>query len=158
VSFDSLSARGEAYGKNNVIAGHAIVSGDLRALSPEQLARAKKRMRQVVDRHLPGASAAIRFQDRYPPMAPTDGNRRLLALLDAASRDLGFGPVTAVNPSRAGAADVAFTAGHVEMAIDGLGLLGDHEHTVDEYADLETLPMQTKRTALLLHRLAGEGR
>ena len=154
VSFDSLQARGDAYGKNNIIAEHTVVSGDLRTLSPEQLARAKARMREIVDAHLPGTSATITFQDGYPPMAPTDGNRRLLGLLDVVSRDLGFGPMEPVNPSRAGAADVAFTAGHVDMAIDGLGLLGDHEHTVDEYAELRTLPMQTKRTAVLLYRLA----
>ena len=35
-----------------------------------------------------------------PPMAPTDGNRRLLALYDQASRDIGAGEVTAVNPDR----------------------------------------------------------
>lgn len=154
VDFDSLQARGRAYGKNNVVAGHAVVSGDLRTISPEQLSRAKSRMREVVERHLPGTSATITFRDRYPPMAPTDGNRRLLGMLDAVSRDLGFGPMEAVDPSRAGAADVAFTAGYVDMAIDGLGLLGDHEHTLDEYAELDTLPMQTKRAAVLLHRLA----
>jgi len=154
VSYDSLQARGDAFGKNNIIAEHTVVSGDLRTLSPEQLARAKERMREIVADHLPGASASITFQDRYPPMAPTDGNRKLLAMLDQVSRDLGFGPMEPVNPSRAGAADVAFTAGYVEMAIDGLGLLGDDEHTLDEYADLRTLPMQTKRTAVLLHRIA----
>jgi hypothetical protein len=34
------------------------------------------------------------------------------------SRDLGYGAMEAVNPSLAGAADVAFTA-YMEMAIDG---------------------------------------
>jgi glutamate carboxypeptidase len=154
VAYDSVQARGDAFGKNNVIARGAVVTGDLRTLSPEQLERAKVRMREIVGRSLPGATARIRFRDSYPPMAPTDGNRELLALLDQVSRDLGFGPMKAVDPSRAGAADVAFTAGLVEMAIDGLGLLGDHEHTEEEYADLRTLPIQTKRTAVLLHRLS----
>jgi glutamate carboxypeptidase len=63
-----------------------------------------------------------------------------------------------VDPRNAGAADVSFTAGLVDMAIDGLGLLGDGDHTVDEIADLRTLPMQTKRAAVLLYRLTqGEG-
>ena len=51
------------------------------------------------------------------------------------------------------AADVSFTAGLVDMTIDGLGLTGDNDHTVDEYADLPVLPMQTKRAAVLIFRL-----
>ena len=81
-------------------------------------------MRKVVAASLPQTSAEITFAEGYPPMAPTEGNRKLLSLYDAVSRDLGFGPVTAVNPRNAGAADISFAADHVEMAIDGLGLLG----------------------------------
>ena len=58
-------------------------------------------------------------------MAPTDGNRRLLALFDQASRDLGHGPVTATDPARAGAADISFTAGRTSAALDALGLKGE---------------------------------
>ena len=65
------------------------VSGDLRTLSPEQQARAKKTMQAIVARHLPKTSAEITFDDGYPPMAPTPGNKRLLAMYDRASRDLG---------------------------------------------------------------------
>ena len=154
VSFDSLRARGNVFGKNNVIAEYARVSGDLRTLFPEQLERAKERMREIAAENLPGTTAELSFLEGYPPMAPTDGNRELLKILDQVSRDLGYGPMKPVNPSRAGAADVAFTAGYVEMAIDGLGLLGGDEHTTGEWADLRTLPMQTQRTAVLLYRLS----
>lgn len=154
VDFDATQARGTAFGKSNVIAENVVVTGDLRSLSPEQLSDAKSRMQTIVSEALNGTEAEIEFRDSYPPMAPTDGNRRLLALLDQVSRDLGFGGMRAVDPSRAGAADIAFTAGRVEMAIDGLGLLGDAEHTEAEYADLRTLPMQVKRTAVLLYRLS----
>ena len=44
--FDNVQARGTAFGKTNVIAEHAIVTGDLRTLSQEQLANAKKRWSQ----------------------------------------------------------------------------------------------------------------
>jgi glutamate carboxypeptidase len=59
-----------------------------------------------------------------------------------------------VNPRNAGAADVSFAAEFVEMALDGVGLMGEGGHTVDEVADLATLPMQTKRAAVLMLRLA----
>ena len=53
-------------------------------------------------------------------------------MYDQASRDLGLGPVTAVNPDRAGAADVSFVAGEVPMILDGIGMRGDGGHTVNE--------------------------
>src|SRR5438552_1474809 len=77
---------------------------------------------------LPHAPAERTFDDGYPPMAPTAGNKRLLALYDRGSRDLGFGAVTAVDPSRAGAADVAFVATLVPMSLDGIGLSGHDDH------------------------------
>lgn len=154
VDFDSAQARGRAFGKNNVIAGSTIVSGDLRTLSIQEREAAKERMLKIAAESLPGTSAEISFVDGYPPLAPTAANERLLAMFDRASRDLGLGPVTAVNPRDAGAADVSFTAGRVEMAIDGIGLMGRGGHTVDETADLRTLPMQAKRAAVLLLRLA----
>jgi len=154
VTYDSAQSRGDAFGKGNVVAEHAVVSGDLRAISPEQLADAKARMRAVVADNLPRTAADIAFDDSYPPLAPTDGNRRLLSRFDQVSRDLGFGPVTAVDPRAAGAADVSFTTGLVEMAIDGLGPGGADDHTVRETIDLRTLPMQAKRAAVLLYRLS----
>ena len=151
--FDNVQARGTAFGKSNVIAEHAIVSGDMRTLSPEQLAKAKQTMQSIVKASLEHAEATITFEDGYPPMAPTDGNRKLLAMYDQASRDVGAGTVTAVDPMRAGAADVAFIAGIVPNILDGAGLMGRDDHTVNETADLATLPSQTKRAAVLLYRL-----
>ena len=152
--FSASQARGTAFGKTNVIAESAVVSGDIRTLTLDQLESAKTRMRAIVSQHRPHTSAVITFADGYPPLAPTAGNRRLLDMFDRASRDLGFGPVSAVDPQKAGAADVSFTAGLVDMAIDGIGLMGRDGHTVNETADLRTLPVQTKRAAVLLYRLA----
>ncbi len=70
------------------------------------------------------------------------------------SRDLGDGAVTAVDPARAGAADISFTEGRVEMALDGLGLMGRDDHSPGETADLRTFTMQAGRVAVLLSRLA----
>ena len=153
VEFDPVQARGSAFGKDNVIAEHATVSGDLRALSLEQFAEARKAMAAIVSESLAQTRAEITFDEGYPPLSPTDGNKRLLAMYDQASRDSGGGPVTAVDPDRAGAADVSFVAAHVPMILDGIGLMGDGGHTAQETADLRTLPSQAKRAALLIYRL-----
>jgi len=154
VRVDSTGVAGAAEGKANVVAEHMTVVGDLRTISPEQLARAKQMMQAIVATHLPNTSAELTFDAGYPPMAPTAGNRRLLTLYDRVSRDLGLWPVTAVDPSKAGAADVSFVADLVPMKIDGVGLSGHDDHTTKETADLRMLPVQTKRAALLLYRLS----
>jgi glutamate carboxypeptidase len=154
VRLDSTSVRGSADGKTNVVAGEMTVTGDLRTISPEQLASAKQAMQAIVAKHLPHTTAMLTFEAGYPPMAPTAGNKRLLAMYDRVSRDLGLWPVTAADPAKAGAADVSFVASIVPMKIDGIGLSGHDDHTTGETADLRMLPVQTKRAALLLHRLA----
>lgn len=151
---DTTQGRGSAFGKNNVVAQSARATGDVRALSPAQYERAVQAMRRVVERHLPRTDAQLTFAEGYPPLAATDGNRRLLALYDEVSRDLGSGPVTAVDPRNAGAADVSFVADQVPMVLDGVGLMGSGGHTVAETADLATLPTQAARAAVLLYRLS----
>ena len=111
-------------------------------------------MEEIVSASLAHTKAEITFDEGYPPLSPTDGNKRLLAMYDQASRDVSAGPVSAVDPDRAGAADVSFVAGHVPMILDGIGLMGDGGHTVQETADLRTLPSQTRRAALLIYRLS----
>ncbi len=153
VAYDALRTQGSAFGKSNVVAEHAVITGDLRTLSRQQLESARAQMAFIAAQNLPGTSAEITFDDGYPPLAPTDGNHRLLGTFDQVSRDLGFGPVAPVDPRNAGAADVSFVAGLVEMAIDGPGPGGGNDHTVDEWIDLPTLALQTKRAAVLMLRL-----
>ena len=153
VDYDGPASRGTGFGKSNVIAEHTVVTGDVRALSPEQFAAAKKAMQEIVAASLPRTSATLTFDDGYPALAPTSGNEKLLALYSRASEDVGGGPVSAVNPDKAGAADVSFVAGQARMILDGVGLMGSGGHTVQETADLTTLPLMTKRMAVLLSRL-----
>jgi glutamate carboxypeptidase len=157
MTYEPAQSRGSAFGKDNVIPEHALVTGDIRALSKEQFAAAQAAMTAIVKQSLPHTTATIAFEEGYPPLAPSDGNRRLLALYDRASRDLDAGEVTAVNPDRAGAADVSFVAGKINTIIDGVGLMGKNDHTDEETADLATLPSQTKRMAVLLYRIQQAG-
>jgi glutamate carboxypeptidase len=150
---DWAQSRGSASGKTNVVAERAVVIGDLRTLSNEQLERARKAMQEVAADSLAHTQAKLTFEEGYPSLPPTEGNARLLALYDRASRDLGLGAVTAVSPARAGAADVSFVAGEVPGIIDGIGLMGHDDHTPGETADLSTLASQTKRAAILMYRL-----
>ncbi|HKY97768.1 MAG TPA: M20/M25/M40 family metallo-hydrolase [Gemmatimonadaceae bacterium] len=154
VQIDSTQPGGLAYGKSNVVSKAMTVYGDIRALSPEQLVKAKATMTSITKSSLPHTTSEIKFDDGYPPLAPTDGNRKLLAVYDKVSRDLGMWPVVAVDPLRAGAADVSFAAPYVPMALDAIGLAGWDDHTDKETADLRMFGPLIKRASLFLYRLS----
>lgn len=147
---------GTAFGKDNVVAEHAYVNGDIRALSFEQLERAQNLMKTIVsNNNYSNTTAEITFMEGgYPPLPLTEASMDLLKTYDQVSQDLGFGTIEAVNPRDAGAADISFTSGYVDATIDGLGLTGGSgSHTVEEIGDLRTVPVQAKITAVLLYRL-----
>ncbi|HRW98918.1 MAG TPA: M20/M25/M40 family metallo-hydrolase [Cyclobacteriaceae bacterium] len=147
---------GSAYGKSNIVAKNAVVTGDIRAISPEQLKMTQETMQKIVAEHRPQTKAEISFGEGYPPLAPVQGNYDLLARFSRVSQDLGFGEVRAVNPRDAGAADISFTAPYVEMAMDGLGPGSAGGHTVNETADPRSIAIQAKRAAVLMYRLSQE--
>ncbi|MCK7589130.1 M20/M25/M40 family metallo-hydrolase [Subsaxibacter sp. CAU 1640] len=147
---------GHALGKTNVVAQEVVVRGDIRAISPEQLENAKLEMISIASKSYNGTVAEIIFGDGgYPPMASTVGNKQLLEIYSQVSQDLGFGGITPVNPRNAGAADISFTSGYVDMAIDGLGLTGGvDDHTIRETGNLNNVSEQAKKAAVLIYRMA----
>jgi len=150
---ETKDADGRASGKTNVVAAKAVVNGDLRFISETQKLSARTRMMEIVAKSLPGTTATITFEDGLPAMSPNDGNYKLLADLDKVSKDLGFGPVEALDPGERGAGDIAFVADLVP-SLDGIGIGGSRaSHAKGESAELSSLPMLTKRAALLIYRL-----
>ncbi|HEX6749113.1 MAG TPA: M20/M25/M40 family metallo-hydrolase [Longimicrobium sp.] len=152
VQFDGAESRGTAFGKSNVIAATAVVTGDIRTLTDEQLQRTRDRMRQVLATPLAGAASEISFSDGYPSMPPTPGNLEILGVLNGVNRSLGLREAAPNDPGRRGAGDISFVAPYVS-GIGGLGAHGTGSHTERETVNLETLPQQIKRAALLIYRL-----
>ena len=149
----TLSSKGgTTTGKTNITAQSTRIRGDLRTVSAEQLATAKEKMSAIVALNLPRTSAKITFNDGYPAMPDSAANRTLLAQLDQASRDLGFGEITAYDPRSRGAGDIAFVSPPLP-ALDGLGIRGGGSHAPGEWADLKSVPELIQRTALLIYRL-----
>lgn len=153
ITYDAATASGTAFGKDNIVSQDVFVRGDLRAVSSAQLAKAQKIMADIVAANYPGTNATIDFGDNgYPPMSLTEGNKKLLEYFNQVSVDLGFGTQVAVNPRKAGAADISFASDHVLMAIDGIGLPGADGHTINETANIDYLNIEAKRSAILIYR------
>jgi glutamate carboxypeptidase len=150
---DAENTAGTATGKTNVIPATALAAGDLRTLSNEQTERLRAKMRDIVSAHLPATHAEITFEDSYPAMPPTEGNRALLRRLNDINRDLALPPMPELDPLKRGAGDIAFVADKVDGLI-GFGAAGQGSHAPGETVDLTSFDRQIKRTALLISRLA----
>jgi len=152
-TIDPKDTSGSATGKTNVVAAKVVVNGDLRFISEVQKEAARAKMREIVAKSLPGTKAKITFFDGIPAMTPVDGNYELLKTLDQASKDLGFGPVEALDPGDRGAGDIAYVS-DIIPGLDGIGIGGgQNSHAKGESASVETLSMLTKRAAILIYRL-----
>jgi glutamate carboxypeptidase len=155
---DAGKVRIAATGKTNIIAGTAIARGDLRAISPEQIVRAQAKMQGIVAQPLNGAKAVLEFlPDGYPPMAPTDGNRAILAKLNAVNKDMGLPEMGELDPVKRGAGDISFVAADVD-GLAGLGPASRGDHAPGETVDIASIHLQAKRAAVLMSRLASERR
>lgn len=151
---DSGGVRASATGKTNVIAATAIARGDFRTLSSEQTQRVREKMLAITAAHAPGTSAELQFEPGgYPAMAPTAGNRALLARLNAINRDLKLPEMPELDPLRRGAGDISFVAGDVDGLI-GLGTDSEGDHAPGETVDLDSIRRQAKRAAILMTRLS----
>jgi glutamate carboxypeptidase len=155
---DADGFRVTASGKTNIVAETAVARGDIRTLSAEQEARIRARMQEIVAQHLPQTEAELVFaEDGYPPMAPTEGNRAVLARLNAVNRDLGLPEMPEYDPARRGAADSSFVAGDTDV-LAGLGAAGGGAHAVGEFVELASLVRSARRAAILMTRLSREPR
>jgi glutamate carboxypeptidase len=144
---------GTASGKTNVIAAQGIARGDLRTLSNAQTERLMAHMRAVVADHLPGTDASLAFEEGYPAMPPTEGNRALLGRLNEINAALGLAPMAELDPLQRGAGDISFVADKLDCLV-GFGAVGQGSHAPGETVELGSFDRQLKRTALLIERLA----
>ncbi|MBN8813281.1 M20/M25/M40 family metallo-hydrolase [Sphingomonas leidyi] len=150
------SGNARAAGKTNIIAATAVATGDFRTLSVEQTARIRAKMESIVAAHAPGTDARIEFGEGYPAMAPTEGNKALLAALNGVNRDLGLAEMAPLDPLKRGAGDISFVAHDVD-SLAGLGTYSTGDHAPGETVDLASIRRQAKRAAILITRL-GAGR
>ncbi|WP_336959698.1 M20/M25/M40 family metallo-hydrolase [Sphingobium aquiterrae] len=156
-SLDESETVGTASGKKNIVAGTAIAMGDLRALSDDQNAKIQARMQAIVAQHLPRTDAKLQFYDGLPAMPATPGNLAVLASLNGVNRDMGLAEMPPLDPMQRGGGDISVIASRVD-SLAGLGTVGKGAHAAGEQVDLTSIPLQAKRSALLMSRLAAEPR
>ena len=152
MQYDEKKANGEAIGKTNIISPETVVTGDLRFLTESQKEAAREKMRAIVAQNLNGSKATISFQDGIPAMEPTDGNNKIVTVIDGISQSMGIGTTQAGDPGSRGAGDISYIAKYLDC-IDGLGASGRGAHAPGETINLKEFPFLIQRAAILIYRL-----
>jgi glutamate carboxypeptidase len=153
VAYDSAAIIANVLGKTNIIAPTAVVQGDLRYLREPQKDSAREKMAMIATtQNLPGTKATISFSEGIPGMAPTDGNLKLVELLNKISMDMGIGETVAGDPGSRGGGDISFIANYIDC-MDGLGASGKGAHAPGETINLKEFPILVQRAAILIYRL-----
>ena len=109
-------------------------------------------MKSIVAQNLTGSKAQISFENGIPAMEPTEGNNKLLRVIDSISRAMRLGETRAGDPGSRGAGDISYVAKYLDC-IDGLGASGRGAHAPGETINLKEMPILAQRAAMLIYRL-----
>ncbi len=138
---------------NNIVPDHAEARLEFRFWDGETEKELVDRFHGFVDDvTTPGCGAWLDLLHRRPGMVPTPGTDELVTVALDAAKELGQSVAT---EKRGGASDGNFLAEMGVPVVDGLGPVGDHDHSPDEYIIEQSLYDRIELAALLLVRLAG---
>ena len=142
--------------RKNVIPDYAIAEGDIRALLVEEFDRVEREMAAMSQNKLIPDTIVTTGMVRSFPIMPQNAQTDALAAL--AQRVYGeIGRKLRLEGS-GGAADSSFAAGVFKPTLDGLGIIGGHAHTSDEYAEVESMvPRFYLLTRMVMELSAGTG-
>lgn len=136
----------------NSVPETALAEVDVRFIDSEGEAWFEERLHAILaDASVPGTSASVTTVTRRPPMPAVEANRALYRLAEAQAAFLGI-PIS--EEHRAGVSDANLIAAEGTPVLDGLGPVGDLDHSDREYILADTLVKRCQLLALTLEAAA----
>lgn len=136
--------------RRNVVADRAEALIDLRATTAENAQSADAAIRSIAESvTVVGTRARLSGAMIRPPMEKTGRTEEALAIGKEIIEELGL-PFLEV--SSGGGSDGNFTAALGVPTLDGLGPVGRHAHSPDEWMDIESVPQRLALAAGLIDR------
>ena len=141
--------------RKNVIPDYAVAEGDVRALSSEEFDRVERELATISQNKLITDTEVTTSLTRLFPIMPQSAQTQaLVSLAQSIYAELGK---TLTLEGSGGAADSSFSAGVFKPTLDGLGLVGGNAHSLDEYAEVESIVPRFYLLARMLMEL-GRGK
>lgn len=137
----------------NTTAPHAECEIDIRYRTPDQRVRVLAAAEAIAGRpHVEGTTSRLTLKGEFLPLVPDAAQDVLTRAYLDAGKGLGIAIGTEAS---GGCADSGFTAATGTPTICGLGPVGRHPHTPDEFIELHTLAERAAVLASALNQLYG---
>lgn len=135
----------------NAVPEHCRAAVDVRFISKEWGQQYMEKIKEIVSHsYIDGTTGTITFPLWFDAMNRLDGTMKLLEKVNRILRQEGFSPVKA--KSVGGGSDSAYTTSVGVPTLCAMGVQGAGNHTVHEWADIESLFTRTKMmTAIMMH-------
>ena len=125
----------------NIVPDHCKISVDIRFQNTEQQKQAADVVRNITDTtYINGCSATWRIIKIRPAMECTKDNLALFEIVAQTAKELNLPPVLPLQ--RGGGSDSCYTVGIGIPTVCSMGPVGRYEHTIQEQADIHTLPQR----------------
>jgi glutamate carboxypeptidase len=139
----------------NVVAERATMEIDLRGATRAEMEDSQAAIQEIADSStVPDTTATLRRRNLWWPMEKTAPTAALAKRAIELGRRLGL---EFADTSTGGASDANTTSGLGVATLDGLGPVGGHAHSPDEYLELDSIVPRTTLFAALLLEVAREG-
>ncbi len=136
----------------NTTAPHAQARIDLRYITPDEREEAMSAIDKIITNcTIEGTSASYSIQGEFRPLVPTPEQTGLFNLYGEAAQHYGLNDIEAVFTG--GCADSGFSAAVGTPTICGVGPVGAHVHTPEEFMELDTLVPRAQFAAITVNRL-----
>ncbi len=135
----------------NTVAKNATALVDTRFCSPEDGIWLQHQLERLVEKtETAGTSATIVLTDQRPVMEQSAGNEELYALVRQQAEQLDI-PVS--EEVRQGVSDASNIAGQGVAVVDGLGPIGEHDHSSREYMLKDSLLQRCRLLAAVIFEI-----
>ncbi|MGE7119939.1 M20 family metallopeptidase [Peribacillus sp. NPDC046944] len=136
----------------NTVAPHASALIDVRISKRNQAQFVCKQMKDIcAQTFVAGTKTSLSGKMDRPPMEKTEKTTVLLEIIRQAGEEMG---ITITDTETGGGSDASFPSELGIATIDGLGPIGGHAHSEDEYLEIESLLERTLLLATLLEKLS----
>ena len=136
----------------NTVAPHASALIDVRFSKKNQEESILTQMKSICTKtFVPGTKTSLSGKMDRPPMEKSEQTISLLEIIRQAGDELG---ITITDTSTGGGSDASYPSELGVATIDGLGPIGGHAHSEDEYLEIESLFERTLLFATVLQKLS----
>jgi glutamate carboxypeptidase len=136
----------------NTVAPEARCEIDLRFITPADRDRVMASIHEIAARSfVPGTTASLSIQGEFLPLVATDQSRRLYDLYATSTRVFGLEAEPVIS---GGCSDSGFTASVGAPTLCGLGPLGAHPHSPDEFILVDTMVPRAQALARTIMNIA----